>query len=86
MTTASDVDINIGFRPRFVIITNMGITYQNSVYSGGELAKFCIAGEHEDNKSIKFTDTGFTVLYNSTMPYPPIASGSGSYMDYIAFK
>lgn len=79
------IEITLGFRPRFVILSAM---YFDKEPETQQIFYFGITGGHALWVSVEFTDTGFNVKHlptNST-PYTPKLNAKNYIYDYIAFK
>ena len=84
--TGVDQEINVGFRPSFLIISGMGdTTIVNSDLSWTPY--FALTGGHVLTNRVGFTDTGFTVYdRNHGGGLYPDFTDKGRGYDYIAFK
>ena len=80
--TGSDMTIELGFRPSFVIISGANTTYS---VGSTELGHYnLISGGNSLSRCITFTDTGFTVNKLEDTEFPKMLSGKR--YDYIAFR
>ena len=73
--------INLGFKPRFLIITGMS---RSSNEDDSPLKRFALVGPGGSSSIASLTETGFTVI-NSGSRYPDLNSNWSSY-SYIAFR
>jgi hypothetical protein len=74
--------INLGFKPRFVIISGMKSNSNSGGYTTFILF-FLATGGNVLTDQVTFTDTGFTVLGGSVYPDP---NNTARTYDYIAFR
>ena len=82
--TGADLSIDVGFRPRFLIIS--GITDGASSLDIGEFGRHCVitAGNSVSHR-VQFTKKGFTVKAQEYWEYPDLTVRERTY-DYIAFR
>ena len=79
--TTNNRAINLGFKPRFLIITGMS---RSSNEDDSPLKRFALVGPGGSSSIASLTETGFTVI-NSGSRYPDLNSNWSSY-SYIAFR
>ena len=82
--TGADLSIDVGFRPRFLIIS--GIKDGASALDIGEFGRHCvITAGNSVSRRVQFTKKGFTVKAQEYWEYPDLAVSERVY-DYIAFN
>ena len=77
----SSQDVNVGFRPRFVLIC--GDQKHNNIYYGGLVS--IMAGANINSERLFMTDNGFWVEVNTANVFPRI-NESGKTYEFIAFR
>ena len=82
--TGQNMEITLGFRPSFVVISGMQGTSVPNSYKEWVLF-FGISGGHALNGRLALTDNGFTV-YNGGGSISPDYTANGHVFDYIAFR
>lgn len=84
--TGENITINVGFRPRLLILTG-GKENRSGMGMVDLTCYLCITGGHVISSQVILTDTGFTARNSSATGnmYPDITEKGRAY-DFIAFK
>ena len=80
--TGHDMDIEVGFRPQFVVIC----TGQLGFVADNVMGSVSAAGETVTSSRITMTDTGFHVVGHDTKTRSPQVNIPGREYNYIAFR
>ena len=75
--------IELGFKPRFVIVTGQEMT--GGVGATALLGYIAFTGGPQIQTSVLFTDNGFTVTYVSMNSFP-VTNYNGKIYSYVAFR